>query len=339
MGIDLTQAVDIGPSRLRVLVVGCGKIAGGFDEGRSDSDLPLTHAGAYVRDGRFKLTACVEPDAKRLDEFMAAWNIPVGFRSIEEAFESAEQFDVISICSPSGCHANDLKISLQFKPKLIFCEKPVTTSIEETEDLVVKCRESKILLAVNYSRRWDPDIQKFQADMRANHWGELRSIIGLYNKGILNNGSHMIDLLHLLFGSLVITNVGKPVHDFSVQDPTVDVWLEAPHGISAHLVCGNAADFALFELQFVFSRGVLAMEEGGMFWRERGAVDSPSFKGYRSLHSGDRRLGKYPQAMLKAVDNIYRSIELGDPLAGTGESALCTQKVCENIRQLANEPH
>lgn len=323
------------PNSLRVLIVGCGNIAGVFDQGRPLGDLPYTHAGAYIRDGRFSLAMCVEPDDKRRREFMDVWGIPAGFRSIDETSDSGSQFDVISICSPTQCHAHDLEIALRLKPKLIFCEKPVTTSAAETERIIVECREANILLAVNYTRRWAPDILELQADMQAGRWGQLRSVVGYYNKGILNNGSHMLDLLHLLVGSMDIVKVGKPIHDFFLNDPTVPVWLEGPQGVPVHLVCGHAEDYAIFELQLVFSQGVLTMEDGGLFWRERRAVDSNTFKGYRILDAGIRRSGEYPSAMRGAVDNIYRAIAQGDPLASTGESALAAQRVCERIKQLA----
>ena len=85
----------------------------------------------------------------------------------------------------------------------------------------------------------------------------------------------------------------------------------------------------------VFSHGVLTMEEGGMFWRERRARDSYTFKGYRIVGEGIRRAGDYPRAMVQAVDNIYRAIFQGDQLAGTGASALGAQRVCEQIKQQA----
>ena len=74
------------------------------------------------------------------------------------------------------------------------------------------------------------------------------------------------------------------------------------------------------------------MEEGGMFWRERRTLDSEIFKGYRMLESGVRRKGGYQHAMIHAIDNIYRAIYLGDPLASSGESALVTQRICEQIK-------
>jgi predicted dehydrogenase len=320
---------------LFVLIVGCGNIAGRFDESRSRRDLPCTHAGAYTRDGRFNLSACVEPDDKRRADFMTAWGVPVGFRSIEEAMNSGDHFDVISVCSPTTCHAHDLEIALRLKPKLIVCEKPLTTSLVESERLVEECRKSNVLLAVNYSRRFDPDVWKLQVDMQAGRWGQLRSIIGCYNKGILNNGSHMLDLVNLLVGPMEIIEVGKPIYDFLPSDPTIPVWLEGAGALPIHLVCGHAEDYAIFELQLVFSQGVLTMEEGGMFWRERRVVDSATFKGYRVLDDGVRQPGQYLRSMLEAVGNIYNAITSGKPLASTGESALVAQNLCEQIKRQA----
>lgn len=318
-----------------VLIIGCGNIAGAFDRGRASSDFPYTHAGGFTRDGRFSLVACVEPDKERRQAFMGAWGVSIGFPSIVEVVESDLQFDVISICSPTSCHAQDFEMALRLKPRLIFCEKPVTASLAETERLVAECRIANIPIAVNYTRRWDPSISKLQADIQAGRWGKLRSVAGCYNKGILNNGSHMLDLLHLLVGPMDIVKVGKPIHDFFPNDPTVPVWLEGANGLPVHLACGHAEDYAIFELQLVFSLGVLTMEEGGMYWRERRAMNSETFKGYRMLDAGVRRAGEYPSAMLGAVDNIYRTITQGDTLASTGESALVAQRVCELIKQQA----
>jgi predicted dehydrogenase len=333
MKVNSSKQISVN-NPLAVLVVGCGNIAGIFDQDRLGSSLPFTHAGAYSSDERFTLVACVDPDDSRRIKFMDFWGVAYGFRTIADVLNSDVQFDVVSICSPSDCHAHDLEIALRLKPKLIFCEKPVTTSLMETKKLVDACRDNKILLAVNYSRRFDPDVLILKADMYNEKWGELRSVVGYYNKGLLNNGSHMIDLLHLLIGSMKIVKVGESVQDFFQNDLTVPVWLEGPKGVPINIACGYAADYSIFEIQFVFSRGMLTMEDGGLFWRERRVVDSNTFKGYRVLNEGVRRAGKYPSAMKQSVDNIYRAITKGEPLISSGDSALLAQQMCEKIKQM-----
>ena len=322
---------------LTVLIVGCGNIAGGFDRGRNLKDFPYTHAGAYIQDNRFKIVACIEPDKIRRTEFMKEWNIQLGFSSIDEMLNFNCQIDVISICSPTKYHSHDIEVALQLNPKLIFCEKPITTSLLDTERLVEACKASNVMMAVNHTRRWDPSVSNLHADILTGRRGELRSIIGIYNKGMLNNGSHMLDLLHFLVGPLNIVNVGKPVSDYLPSDPTIPVGLESEQGVPIHLACAHAEDYADFELQLIFSLGVLAMEEGGLSWRERRAVESTTFKGYIKLDDGVSFPGGYPNAMVMAIDNIYRAITRNDVLASSGESALLAQRMCEKIRQMALE--
>lgn len=320
---------------LTVLIVGCGNIAGGFDKGRKLTDFPYTHAGAYIRDNRFKMAACIDPDEARRIEFMKEWNIQLGFSSIDEICSLDCQFDVISICSPTKYHLYDIEVVLQLSPKLIFCEKPITTSLLETERLVQACKAANILMAVNHTRRWDPSVAKLKADILSGRRGELRSIIGIYNKGILNNGSHMLDLLHFLVGPVSVIKVGKPVNDYLPNDPTIPVWLESEKGVPIHLVCAHAEDYAGFELQIIFSSGVFIMEEGGLYWRDRRAAESSTFKGYRKLDDGARYAGEYPHAMIEAIDNIYRAITRGDALVSSGETALLAQKMCDKIKQMS----
>lgn len=318
---------------LGVLIVGCGNIAGGFDQGRADGYLPYTHAGAFTSDSRFSINACIEPDDARREEFMQAWSIPAGFPSFSELPAQTQAYDVVSICSPTQYHAQDIESAIALNPSLIFCEKPVSASLPVTENMVNLCEKAGIPLAINYTRRWDPDVARFKSEMDDGRWGKLRCVNGLYNKGVLNNGSHMIDLLHMLLGPVRIIKVGKAVIDYLDDDPTVAVWLEDQQGVPVHLACAHAQDYAVFELQLVFSHGILTMEDGGLSWRERCVVDSDTFKGYRNLEEGGRRKGEYPQAMLKAVDNIHDVITNSAPLASNGAAALTAHKVCDDILQ------
>jgi len=157
---------------------------------------------------------------------MRAWQVPLGFGSIDEAARSGGAFEVISICSPTRSHAQDLRVSLGLRPKLIFCEKPICDSAAQAEKLVGECARAGIALAVNYTRRWDPAVADLRDGIAQGRWGTLRSAVGYYNKGLLNNGSHMLDLLGLLLGPLSVVEVGTPFDDFSADDPTVPAWLK-----------------------------------------------------------------------------------------------------------------
>lgn len=316
-----------------VLIIGCGNIAGGFDA--AGGDTVLTHAGAYLRHGGFRLAGCVDPDAGRRNAFQQRWAVEHAYASLPEALASGTRYDVISICSPTPQHATDLRMLLREPPRLVFCEKPLAAGIEEAAALVAACRDAGTLLAVNYTRRWDPEVSAFKSALERGVWGPVRSAVGYYNKGVLNNGSHMVDLLQHLLGPLELQAVGAAQCDHSAEDPTVPALLATANATPVHLATGAAGDYALFELQIVTAKGVVAIEQSGFFWRERLARQSPRFAGYHDIGDATQRPGGYAEAMLGAVTNIHGALIQGAELASTGESALAAQTLCEQIRQRA----
>jgi predicted dehydrogenase len=317
-----------------VLMIGCGAIAGGYDASQSANAGQLTHAGAYCGHGGYRLAACVDPDRQRRDAFAQRWSVEVACRDVEEAGINGP-FDVVSICSPTELHAEHLEAALELQPRLIFCEKPVTPNLLDTKRLVAACDAAGVLLAVNHTRRWAPDIVRLRNELASGKWGAVRAANGVYNKGALNNGSHMIDLLHFLLGPLKLVAAGAPIWDFWNDDPTVPAVLSTAEGAAVTLGIAHAADYALFELSIVTERGVVGMEDGGVSWRLRSCIDSPLFPGYRGLDRGEWRSGEYDRAMLAAVTEIHAAITHGRSLASTGHSAAAAQELCAAIKAAA----
>lgn len=319
---------------LRVLIIGAGNIAGGFDAQRQADALPFSHAGAYTRHGGFELVACVEPDVERCGAFMKRWGVGQGYVATSD-LPADIRFDVISICSPTSTHAADLRFAIACKPRLIFCEKPLTTTSHDSSTLIKDCEAAGIYLAVNYTRRWDAEVRRLAGDLQAGRWGAVRSASATYNKGLLNNGSHMIDLLRFLLGPLHVIAVGQPVVDMWPEDPSIPALLRSENGTPITLNCGHAGDYALFELQLVTERGLLAMEDGGLQWRVREPENNLTFSGYRTLTAGHREQGSLARATLAAVTEIHAALTDGGPLSSVGKNALAAQQVCETIAALA----
>lgn len=315
---------------LRVLIIGCGAMAGGFDAERPESAPPLTHAGAYTRHGGFRLVACVEPDAAVRDAFMQRWLVERGFATIEAA-AAAGPFDVVSLCSPTAVHAEHIAKLLPLHPRLLFCEKPVTASADDTAAAVDVCAAAGVKMAVNHSRRWAPDVRRLRDELANGRWGAVRSATGLYNKGVLHNGSHLIDLMQMLLGPIELLSAGLPVFDHWHDDPSVPALLQSRQGVPVTLNVAHAADYALFELQLVTERGMVVMEDGGAGWRLRRAAGGARFKGAAVLDSGQRVAGEYPAALGGAVADLHRVLTQGSEPASSGDTALAAQRLSEEI--------
>lgn len=266
---------------------------------------------------------------------MARWDVPHGFEDLQSL--QIGSVDVISICSPTAEHATHIEAALKLKPRAIFCEKPLSPSFAESGRWVSACEEQGVTLAVNHTRRWAPDVRELARQLHGGDWGSVRSVVGWYGKGVLNNGSHLIDLLLWLLGPLQLQWAGAPVHDFWTDDPTVAATLLSESGVPVQLAPSDARDYSLFELQLVTQRGVVCMDKGGMAWRRRQPHPHPDFPGYMTLADDERREGLYAEAMLAAVTNLHDCVSRGEPLLSTGHNALRAQALCEAIRTMSIE--
>lgn len=319
----------------KTVIIGCGNIAGGYDADADPGDWPLTHAGAFsVHDG-FEIVACCDPDTKKRRAFQERWNIPVGAAHPEELGTCTFAADVVSLCSPTALHPQHLKTVLGWQPKLLFCEKPVAPQADDVAFWVSKYEEVGVPFVVNHNRRWAPDICALKEELAKKEWGKVHSVSATYNKGILNNGSHMVDLFHYLLGPVSVVAVGSEVFDFWPDDPSVPALLETHDGIPITLNIAHAQDYAFFEVQFVTEQGVLCMESGGMSWSKRVIVDSSDFPGYRTLGESKTIGGSYRKAMLLAVDNIHKALTNRIEISSIGATALQAQRICQQIRQCA----
>ncbi len=319
-----------------VLIIGCGNIAGGFDAARASNLPPLSHAGAYTRHGGFRLRACVEPDDDRRQAFAIRWGVAAEAASVAELEAVPGTYDVISICSPTAFHHEHLEQALAFLPRVIFCEKPLTSDVATAAQWVENCRSQNVALVVNYSRRWDPFLAEVIRQLHTGRWGAVRSVVGHYNKGIFNNGGHIVDLLLRLIGPLALVATANPVFDYSEFDPTVATLLTAKDGtVPVYLNPAHARDYAYFELEVVCELGVLRMESGGMGWQFRDAVPNPQYAGYRTLDTARHVEGHYVESMARAIGDLHRYLRDGTPVSSITEDVLSVQSLCKQIQQKA----
>lgn len=88
--------------------------------------------------------------------------------------------DIVSVCTPVETHC---QIVCDIAPyvKAIYCEKPVATTLEEADKMIEACHKHNVILQVNHQRRF------IKPKMR-------------WSRGILNNGTHAIDLMRQMFG-------------------------------------------------------------------------------------------------------------------------------------------
>ena len=319
---------------LDVVIIGCGMIAGGHDESHHGDEI-LSHAGAYSRHPGFRIRAGIDPDHERRRRFKERWGAEKAFADLEQCLADGLSFDVASVGAPTAAHAAILRRLLETPVKAVFCEKPLTGDAAETRAIVASYAAAGLPLAVNYFRRYDSAIQRLKREIERGTWGALQWACGFYGKGVLHNGSHMVHLMQYLFGTLRPIAVLRARTDHEAGDPTLDAVLATGAEAPIHLIGSDWRHYDVFEACLAFERGQVVLEEGMRVVRVRPVSDDPLYPGHRHLGRGRRRKGDQGRALLRAVDDLYRSVTAGAPLASGGDAALAAEELCSRMQAMA----
>lgn len=317
---------------LTAAVIGTGRIAGGYDEDRTDGRV-FSHAGAYRAHGGFEIVACVEPDRERRAAFMKRWEIAAGYDDIDAWIADGGSADVVSLCSPDETHEVLLLKLAGTSCRAIWAEKPITALPENAMDLVAALNDAGTIVAVNYLRRWDPAMNSLRDSLAGGGLGDLQSALAWYGKGLLHNGSHALDLFRFLFGPLVPASARRTGDNGG--DPTLDCLLETESGQPVRLLGVDESHFTLFEMTIVTTKARIDIEDSGFILRTRLSGRDPVFDGYRRLGKATTEETGLGVAMICAVTELYDAVTDGKPVACDAAEAAATATLCGELRRMA----
>jgi predicted dehydrogenase len=189
-------------SSLRTLIVGFGQISSGFSEDPKMAAFfkYATHAQVLKACKEFEWSAVVDPDEKALSVATSKWGIPLAVKRIEE-LPDPSIFEVVVIATPPERRKNILDNFPNLKAVLL--EKPIGNSLTDSQEFVSECKRRKISVQVNFWRRGDEFFQTLAAGYMDQLIGKPVTGFGLYGNGLMNNGSHMIDFVKMLFGKII----------------------------------------------------------------------------------------------------------------------------------------
>lgn len=314
-------------AKYSAIIIGAGRIASGFDEPESPNI--LTHAHAYQDNGNTELLGFFDTDQRAAARAARKWNCR-SFASMGEV-EQAKP-DIVSICTPNDTHADYLRLVAGLKPKMVICEKPATASLKETEEIARLYEKSAIPVLVNYTRRFNEVFGKLKKEIAQGKYGKVMSGSGVYVKGVLHNGSHLIDFCRYLLGDVV---EARPMQKFSNYDNQNDANVSGLLRFSKcdqfYLIANDNREYFILEIDLLFEKGRLRFLDEGYRLSVSRVINDPVFKGYRCLsepkiiETGLNRAFKI--LMENAVDHLNRKTALRCSL----DDALKVQKICSDL--------
>lgn len=291
--------------------------------------LILTHAHGYKACEGFEIVGFVDPNLDKAEAASARWG-GAAFESIAKLFET-QSVDVISVCLPDELHYATLMALAEKPAKFIFLEKPAVRTPAEADEVRTLYGELPVRVQVNYTRRFVPEIRRIRETIRSGGYGKFLTGTGYYGKGLLHNGSHMVDLLQFLVGEVGSVSKISEITDFYEHDPSVSALLTMHSGGYFYLCHIDSRKFHIFELDLTFENKRIRICELGTIIEEYSVGDDRLFEGYRTLNKDAEFPTQHSKAMYHAIANIRNNLDRNEPLVCTLEESLETVKTCSRI--------
>src|SRR5262245_9986749 len=209
-------------------IIGCGNIS--TIHAKAIQSIPEARLRAFHSHSR--------PKAETM-----ARQFSVDFESSLDQLRDRKDIQVVSICTPSGTHA-DLGIKAAAAGKHVVVEKPIDVTLEKARMLIEACHQGGVKLAVIFQSRFLPAVQILKSAIARNRLGRLilgdayvkwyrtreyyeaarwRGTLALDGGGALINQSiHTIDLLQYFIGPVtsVFGFAEKKLHPYIEAEDT-----------------------------------------------------------------------------------------------------------------------
>jgi len=150
----------------------------------------------------------------------AMYDVPLYYDDYRKLLEN-QDIDVVHVCSPNFLHYQMAKDAL-LAGKHVVCEKPLTLTRAEGEDLLALAAEKKLVNAVHFNIRYYPLVRHMHTMVAKNDIGSIYAVSGSYlqdwlfldtdyswrlesavsgpTRAIGDIGSHWLDLVEYVTG-------------------------------------------------------------------------------------------------------------------------------------------
>lgn len=281
-------------------------------------------------------------DFSKTQEFASRHEIERAHENLPSLLES--DVDAIYVCTPPGSHAEYSRAALE-AGKHVLVEKPMASSVDECETMIVSATKNNVMLGVAYYRRAFPKMQKIKSLIDAGvlgvptwvniaahswfapahddpkHWRVEKSKSG--GAGALADiGVHRLDLLDFWLGAsrVLFSHQQHLVQNYEVEDGASAV-LELKNGAPVHCYFSWNSKTWIDRFEIVGSEGKIIAEP----------LDSDSLVVIRGRECEEFKIAPPQNAHLPIVEDFVRAIaDRSTPLCD-GQAGLRTNQLLEQI--------
>ncbi|MCC6274392.1 MAG: Gfo/Idh/MocA family oxidoreductase [Leptospiraceae bacterium] len=317
--------------QISVLIVGLGQIGIGYDYDLNPEEFILTHARASSVHKKFHLVGGVDSNPVKREKLEMRYQC-ASYATLDLALKNLKA-DMVVVATPTDTHPEVInQIFSSYSPKAILCEKPIAYEKKDTVKILELCRRNQTKLYVNYHRRSDAGSLKIKQMLSELPEDERVKGVCWYSKGIINNGSHFINLLKFWLGEVKDFSVIQNGRMWNQTDPEPDVFFQFEKGDIVFLAA-NEENFSHYTIEIVSSKGRIRYDFGGrkIFWQPK--MENPNKSGYTYLRDDVEQVkNDLNFAQLNVYEQIYLDMQNRKAEFCCGEEALDVVKILDKVR-------
>ncbi len=317
-------------SRYKVSIIGCGDIGFLFDH-KKDIKGALTHFKAFNDSDKFEIVSVCDFKEEVRQIIKSEHKIKV-YDDYPKMFEETYP-EVIIIASNDESHFEILKKITVYKPKLVFCEKPVTLDYNETKEIVKLYEDNNIPLQVNYTRRFLNEFYEIGNMIRQKDIGELESVTFYYSRGLTHNASHYLDLIDWYIGETEKNLINISIKDgISKTDGTYSFDMIYENGLEIRFIGLNPTKLSFAEVDFIGTKGRVRINYKNEI-EKYDIKENRMFKGYSAYNLYESKPIRFEEALPNAVENIYNTLRSREDLKSPASNSIKIFELINRIKE------
>ena len=286
--------------KIRVAIIGCGDVAGGYDEARRGNGA-FSHAGSYKLFSNIEIAAAYDKNKKRLDKFCRRWHVKKKCVSLKELLK--DSYDIVSVCTPDNTHEKVLDAIIDSaSTKYIWTEKPFVTNAKAAYRIIKKAKKKKVGLWLNNQRRWEPHHLKVKKDISAKKIGKVVSMTGYFVKGLTHIGVTAINTLRLFNGDI------KWVKGHVKKSKLVSSVVGFTSGATGNIVEWDK-ECSIFEIDIIGAKGRIKIEDNGSKIYIYEAKRHRYYKSFKELKLVEAQNTKVKWAMKYTLSALLKDLK------------------------------
>ncbi|HYO83701.1 MAG TPA: Gfo/Idh/MocA family oxidoreductase, partial [Bryobacteraceae bacterium] len=138
------------------------------------------HSEAIRRLGHVELAAVAAANAREAAAFGQAMGVERSTGDYRELLADTD-IEAVHVCTPNALHYPVSKAALE-AGKAVLCEKPLTMSVAEAQEMVSLAESKQLANCVNHNLRYYPVLQHVRRFIEAGELGEVLVVQGNYSQ-------------------------------------------------------------------------------------------------------------------------------------------------------------